>query len=47
MVYWLPSKKTDTVVSVQILDVAICIFQYANTLRKGINSIILFPAVGK
>ena len=37
----------DTAIRVQILDEADCISQNTNTLGKGINPIILPPAIDK
>ena len=37
----------DTVIRVQILDVADCISHYTNPLWKSLNPIILPPAMGK
>ena len=37
----------DTVTRVQILDETDCISRSTNTLGKGMNSIILPPAMGK
>ena len=37
----------DTVTRVQILDETDCISHSTNTLGKGMNSIILPPAMGK
>ena len=37
----------DTVTRVQILDQANCISHSTNTLGKGVNPIILPPAMGK
>ena len=37
----------DTATRVQILDVADCISHCTNTLGKGMNPIILHPAMGK
>ena len=37
----------DTATQVQILDKVDCISQSTNTLRKGMNPIILPPAMGK
>ncbi len=37
----------DTETRVQILDEADCISHSTNTLRKGMNLIILHPAMGK
>ena len=36
----------DTVNQVQILDKAVFISHNADTLRKGMNRIILFPFIG-
>ena len=40
-------KKMNTATLVQILDETDCISHCANTLRKGMNPIILPPAMGK
>ena len=37
----------DMVTQVQILDKAVCILFCTNTLGKGMNLTILFPAMGK
>ena len=37
----------DTATRVQILDEADCISPSTNTLEKGMNPIILLPAMGK
>ena len=37
----------DTATQIQILDETDCILQSTNTLGKGMNSIILPPAMGK
>ena len=37
----------DTVTQVQILDETVCISHRSNTLGKGMNPIILPPAMGK
>ena len=47
VVKWLPSKEMNTVTQVQILDDTVCITDRANTLKIGINPIILPPAIGK
>ena len=39
--------KMDTVTRVQILDETDCISHSTNTLGKGMNPIILPPALGK
>ena len=39
--------RMDMVTQVQILDKAVCISHSANTLGKGMNLIILLPAMGK
>ncbi len=39
--------KMDSVIRVQILDKAVCISYRANTLGKGMNLIILPPAMDK
>ena len=41
------SQELDTATQVQILDETDCISHSTNTLRKGINPIILPPAMGK
>ena len=46
-VSWLSSQKMDTAMQVQILDEADCISHSTNTLGKGMNPIILPPAMGK
>ena len=46
-VYWLSSKEMDTTTRVQILDEADCISHNTNTLGKGMNPIILPPAMSK
>ena len=45
MVYLLPLQGTVT--RVQILDKTVCISHGAKTLGKGMNQIILPPAIGK
>ena len=40
-------EKMDTVTRVQILDETDCISHSTNTLGKGMNPIILPPAMGK
>ena len=37
----------DTTTQVQVLDLTDCISQSTNTLEKGMNPIILPPAMGK
>ena len=44
---WLSSQELDTATRVQILDEADCISHSTNTLGKGMNPIILPPAMGK
>ena len=39
--------EMDTATRVQILNETDCISHCTNTLRKGMNSIILPPAMGK
>ena len=39
--------KMDTATQVQILDETDCISHSTNTLGKGMNTIILPPAMGK
>ena len=46
-VYWLSSQEMDSATRVQILDEAGCISHSTNTLGKGMNPIILPPAMGK
>ena len=41
------SKEMDTTTRLQIQDETVCIPRSANTLRKGMNSIILPPAMSK
>ena len=41
------AHKMDTATRVQILDENDCISHSTNTLEKGMNSIILPPAMGK
>ena len=41
------SQELDTATQVQILDKTDCISHSTNTLRKGMNPIILPPAMGK
>ena len=36
-----------TVIQVQILDEGVCISLNTSTLEKGMNLLLLFPAVGK
>ena len=40
-------EEIDTTTRVQVLDKAICISFSANTIWKGMNPTILFPAVDK
>ena len=47
VVQWLSSYKMDTATRVQILDETDCISHSTNTIRKGMNPIILPPAMGK
>ena len=47
MVYWLSSQEMDTAIRVQILDETDCISHSTNTLGKGMNPIILPPAIDK
>ena len=47
VVEWLSSKEIDTATRVQILDETDCISHSTNTLGKGMNPIILPPAMGK
>ena len=47
VVSWLSSQDGDTATRVQILDLTDCISHSTNTLRKGMNPIILPPAMGK
>ena len=47
VVWWLSSYEMDTAKRVQILDEADCISHNTNTLGKGVNPIILPPAMGK
>ena len=44
---WLICRKMDMATRVQTLDEADCISQGTNTLWKGMNPIILPPAMGK
>ena len=44
---WLLSQEMDTATRVQILDEADCISHSTNTLGKGMNAVILPPAMGK
>ena len=46
-IYVLLSLEMDMVTRVQILDETDCISHSTNTLGKGINPIILPPAMGK
>ena len=45
VVYWLSSQDMDTATRVQILDLTDCISHSTNTLGKGMNPIILPPAM--
>ena len=50
LAYWLSTlldSSMNTVTQVQILDVTDCISHSTNTLGKGMNPIILPPAMGK
>ena len=47
VVYWLSSLEMDMVTRVQTLDEIDCISHCTNTLGKGMNPIILPPAMGK
>ena len=47
MVLWLSSLEMDTATRVQILDETDCISHSIDTLGKGMNPIILPPAMGK
>ena len=47
MVKWLSSYEMDTATQVQILDETDCISHSSNTLGKGMNPIILPPAMDK
>ena len=47
VVEWLSSQEMDTATRVQILDESDCISHSTNTLGKGMNPIILPPAMGK
>ena len=47
VVQWLSSKEMDTATRVQILDETDCLSHSTNTLEKGMNPIILPPAMGK
>ena len=47
MVKWLSSQEMNTATRVQILDENDCISHSTNTLGKGMNPIILPPAMGK
>ena len=47
VVQWLSSQDMDTATRVQILDETDCISHNTNTLGKGMNPIILPPAMGK
>ena len=45
--YWLPAKEMDASIRVQILDELDCISHVTNTHGKGMNPIILRPAISK
>ena len=47
VVQWLSSKEMYTVNRLQHLDEAVCISDRANKIKKGMNPIILPPAMGK
>ena len=47
VVQWLSSKEMDTAIRVQILYKADCISHSSNTFEKGMNPIILPPAMDK
>ena len=47
LVWWLLSYEIDTATRVQILDETDSISHSTNTLGKGMNPIILHPAMGK
>ena len=47
VVSWLSSQDMDTAIRVQTLDQTDCISHSTNTLGKGMNPIILPPAMGK
>ena len=47
VVLWLSSQELDTATRVQILIETNCISHSTNTLGKGMNPIILPPAMGK
>ena len=47
VVKWLSSQDMDTVIGVQFLDKTGCISHSTNSLGKGMNPIILPPAMGK
>ena len=47
VVYLLSSQEMNTATRVQILDETDCISHSTNTLGKGMNLIILPPAMGK
>ena len=47
VVSWLSLQEMDTATQVQILDETDCISHSTNTLGKGMNPIILPPAMGK
>ena len=47
MVCWLPSLEMDMGTRVLVLGKTACISHSTNTLKKGMNPIILPPAMGK
>ena len=47
VVSWLSSQEMDTATRVKILNETDCISHSTNTLGKGMNPIILSPAMGK
>ena len=47
VVSWLSSQDMNTAIRVQFLDKTDCISHSTNTLGKGMNPIILPPAMGK
>ena len=47
VVLWLSSQEMDTATRVQILDETDCISHGINTLREGMNPLILPQAMGK
>ena len=47
VVKWLSSQDMETAIQVQFLDKTHCISNSTNTLGKGMNPIILPPAMGK